>query len=68
MELRNRLEQGDRLEILAPGSLGESFVAEGLTTPAGAPIDRIAEPMTLFDMAVPERLRPGDMLRLRVAG
>ena len=68
VELRNRLEQGDRLEILAPGSLGESFVAEGLTTPAGAPIDRVAEPMTLFDMAVPERLRPGDMLRRRVAG
>ena len=67
VELRNRLEQGDRLEILAPGSLGESFVAEGLTTPAGAPIDRVAEPMTLFDMAVPERLRPGDMLRRRVA-
>lgn len=68
VELRNRLEQGDRLEILAPGSLGESFVAEGLTTPAGAPIDRVTEPMTLFDMAVPERLRPGDMLRRRVAG
>ena len=68
VELRNRLEQGDRLEILAPGSLGESFVAEGLTTPSGAPIDRVAEPMTLFDMAVPERLRPGDMLRRRVAG
>ena len=68
VELRNRLEQGDRLEILAPGSLGESFVAEGLTTPAGAPIDRVAEPMTLFDMDVPERLRPGDMLRRRVAG
>ena len=68
VELRNRIEQGDRLEILAPGSLGQSFVVEGLTSPTGAPLTRVVEPMTLFDMDAPEDLQPGDMLRRRVAG
>ena len=67
VELRNRIEQGDRLEILAPGSLGQSFVVEGLTSPTGAPLTRVVEPMTLFDMDAPEALQPGDMLRRRVA-
>ncbi len=68
VELRNRIEQGDLVEILAPGSLGQSFVVEGLTSPTGAPLTRVVEPMTLFDMDAPEDLQPGDMLRRRVAG
>ena len=67
VELRNRIEQGDLVEILAPGSLGQSFVVEGLTSPTGAPLTRVVEPMTLFDMDAPEALQPGDMLRRRVA-
>ena len=68
VELRNRIEQGDLVEILAPGSLGQSFVVEGLTSPTGAPLTRVVEPMTLFGMDAPEDLQPGDMLRRRVAG
>ena len=66
VELRNRIEQGDLLEMLAPGSLGQSFVVEGLTSPTGTPLTRVVEPMTLFDMDAPENLQPGDMLRRRV--
>lgn len=66
VELRNRVRQGDALEILAPGRLGQALVAERLALPDGTPLDEVAEPMTLFDMDAPAWLEAGDMLRRRL--
>jgi len=66
VELRNRVRQGDALEILAPGRLGQALVAERLALPDGTPLDQVAEPMTLFDMDAPAWLEAGDMLRRRL--
>ncbi|MBR2799209.1 MAG: U32 family peptidase [Clostridia bacterium] len=66
VELRNRVRQGDALEILAPGRLGRALVAERLALPDGTPLNEVAEPMTLFDMDAPAWLEAGDMLRRRL--
>ena len=68
VELRNRIRQGDVLEVLSPNAFGLSFAAANLTDAEGRPMDEAAVPMTLFDMDAPEALDAGDMLRIRRAG
>ena len=67
VELRNRVRQGDVLEVLSPGSLGRALVAERLALPDGTAVEQVVEPMALFDMDAPPELMPGDMLRRRLA-
>ena len=66
VEQRNRVRRGDVLEVLSPGRLGLSFIAENLTDIEGREMDQAAVPMTLFDLDAPEGVGPGDMLRMRV--
>ena len=66
VQLRNPIRRGDVLEILSPGSLGRTLVAEGLTTPDGKALAQVVEPMVLFDMDAPPELADGDMLRKRI--
>ncbi|MBQ6347436.1 MAG: U32 family peptidase [Clostridia bacterium] len=66
VQLRNPIRRGDVLEILSPGSLGRTLVAEGLTTPDGRALAQVVEPMVLFDMDAPPELADGDMLRKRI--
>ena len=66
IQLRNPIRRGDVLEVLSPGSLGRTLVAEGLTTPDGKALAQVVEPMTLFDMDAPLELASGDMLRKRL--
>jgi hypothetical protein len=55
------------LEVLSPGSLGYTLVAENLATPDGSCVEQVVEPMTLFDMDAPDGLERGDMLRKRLS-
>ena len=66
VQLRNPIRRGDVLEVLSPGSLGRTLVAEGLTTPDGKALAQVVEPMVLFDMDAPPELAAGDMLRKRL--
>ena len=66
LQLRNRLRQGDLLEVLAPGRPGRTLVANHLAAPDGTALSEVLEPMTLFDMDAPDWLAPGDMLRRRL--
>lgn len=68
VELRNRVAEGDLLEVLSPGRLGRPLIAKGLTLPDGTPAAQVVEPMTLFDMDAPKGLEPGDLLRRRIGG
>ena len=67
VELRNRIRRGDVLEVLSPGSLGYTLVAENLATPDGSCVEQVVEPMTLFDMDASDGLERGDMLRKRLS-
>ena len=66
IQLRNPIRRGDVLEVLSPGSLGRTLLAEGLTTPDGRALAQVVEPMVLFDMDAPPELAAGDMLRKRL--
>ncbi len=66
IQLRNPIHRGDVLEVLSPGSLGRTLLAEGLTTPDGRALAQVVEPMVLFDMDAPPELASGDMLRKRL--
>ena len=66
IQLRNPIHRGDVLEVLSPGSLGRTLLAEGLTTPNGRALAQVVEPMVLFDMDAPPELAAGDMLRKRL--
>ena len=66
VEQRNRVREGDTLEVLSPNSLGLSFVAGNMTDADGQPIEQAAVPMTLFDLDAPDGVEAGDMLRIRL--
>ena len=66
VELRNRIQAGDALEVLSPASLGLAFAARNLTDAAGSPVDAASVPMALYDMDAPEGVEAGDMLRVRL--
>ena len=66
VQLRNPIRRGDVLEALSPGSLGRDLTVESLYTPDGEPLEKVVEPMTLFDMDAPPDLNAGDLLRRRV--
>lgn len=65
VELRNRICDGDALEVLSPNAPGLSFPAAHLTDADGSPIPEAAVPMALYDMDAPDIVEAGDLLRIR---
>ena len=68
VEQRNRVREGDALEVLSPHSLGISFAASHMTDGTGAPIDAAPVPLQRFDIDAPAGIQPGDILRIRQKG
>ena len=68
VQQRNRVREGDTLEVLSPTLAGLSFTARGMTDGQGEPIAEAPVPMQLFDLEAPGGVAPGDMLRIRAAG
>ena len=67
VEVRNRIFEGDRIEILSPKSLGESFVAREMIDNAGVPVDAASRPSEIYTMACECPVEKGDLLRVRIA-
>lgn len=67
-ECRNKVNAGDRIEILSPNSLGESFVAEDILNASGESEPAAARPNELYSMRCEKNLAPGDILRVRMNG
>ncbi len=67
-ECRNKVNAGDRIEILSPSSLGESFVAEDIRNASGESEPAAARPNELYSMRCEKNLAPGDILRVRMNG
>ena len=66
IEQRNRIREGDRLEVISPALMGATFVASGIETEDGERISSIDRPMQRVVIDCPYALVKGDMLRVRV--
>lgn len=63
LEQRNKLTEGDAVELLTPGRPGIPFSARGLTDPDGVPIPSAPHPKMLYRLPVPIPVSEGDLLR-----
>ena len=66
-ECRNRIREGDRVEILSPDSLGLSFVAGNIRSESGLPEPAAARPSEIYSMDCDCPAAPGDLMRMRTA-
>ncbi len=64
-ETRNKINAGDRVEILSPDSLGLSFIADNIVSQDGAPETAAARPSEIYEMDCSQKTAPGDLLRIR---
>ena len=67
-EARNKINEGDCVEILSPDSLGMSFIAENISNADGTRETAAARPSEIYEMDCSHPVAPGDLLRIRNAG
>lgn len=65
-EARNRIREGERVEVLSPASIGESFIAENIADSSGQRVTAAARPSEYYEMDCPIAVAPGDILRIRI--
>ncbi len=61
---RNKLTRGDKVELISPGRVGRSFIAQDLRDSRGIEIDTAPHPSMYFRLKVPFAVREGDIMRL----
>ena len=66
VEVRNRIFEGDRIELLSPDSLDASFVARNILDNAGAAVTAATRPSEIYTMACDAPASEGDLLRVRI--
>lgn len=66
VEVRNRIFEGDRIEILSPDSLNEHFIAAKITDSSGNAISAAARPSEIYFMDCTAQVSEGDLLRIRI--
>lgn len=64
-EQRNRVFDGDVVEILSPDTLGASFTARDIIDANGISCDVASRPSEIYSMACDIPVRTGDLLRVR---
>ena len=67
VEVRNRIFEGDRIEILSPDSLNASFVARDILDNQGSAVRAATRPSEIYTMACDAPVSEGDLLRIRIA-
>lgn len=60
---RNRLIDGDNVEMISPGKLGRAFRVEGIWDEHGDAVPSAPHPMMRFSVKVPFEVKPGDIMR-----
>lgn len=65
-ELRNRIMDGDRVEILSPDTQGEAFIAKDMRTEDGEPTLNASVPNRIYRVRTDAKASAGDLLRVRV--
>ena len=66
VEVRNRIFEGDRIEILSPDSLNASFVARDILDNTGAAVSAATRPSEIYTMTCDAPVSEGDLLRVRI--
>lgn len=66
IEIRNKIREGDVLELVSPARFPESFPAKNMRDEDGNALSEAPVPMSRIWMDGPEGVLPGDMLRLRL--
>ena len=66
VEVRNRIFEGDRIEILSPASLGASFIAREMEDSEGNGVSTASRPSEIYTMACDANVEAGDLLRVRI--
>lgn len=64
-EQRNRVFDGDVIEILSPDTLGASFTARNIIDASGISCGVASRPSEIYSMACDVPVRTGDLLRVR---
>lgn len=64
--LKNKFAAGEALEVLSPGKTGRVFVAANILDETGAACEAATVPSNVYEMDVPDAVRPGDLLRRRI--
>ena len=64
-EQRNRVFDGDVIEILSPDTLGASFTARDIIDANGISCCVASRPSEIYSMACDVPVRAGDLLRVR---
>ena len=67
IEQRNRIREGDTVEVISPTHMGAKFVIGNIRSEDGQPLDAIVSPMQRAAVDCPYPLVQGDMLRIRAA-
>lgn len=67
VEVRNRIFDGDTLEVLSPHSLGLQFVAQRLQDANGAFVESATRPGEIYTMECDALVQAGDLLRIRTS-
>lgn len=65
-EIRNRIFDGDRLEILSPNTLNEAFVARNIVDMNGVGVEVASRPGEIYSMDLDAQASVGDLLRVRI--
>ncbi len=65
-ECRNKINSGDRIEVLSPKSLGASFIATDIRNANGEAEASASRPSELYSMNAPFPMESGDLLRIRI--
>lgn len=60
---RNRLLDGDAVEVISPGKLGRAFIVDGIWNESGEKVPSAPHPMMKFTVKVPFEVKPGDIMR-----
>ncbi|MGL4848568.1 MAG: peptidase U32 family protein, partial [Clostridium sp.] len=63
---RNKFVKGETLEVLAPGTINQSFVAEEIYDEKGNELDMCQHPNMIFKIKTPFKLEEDDFFRARV--
>ena len=60
---RNKLNVGDRVEVISPGKVGREFIIDGLRDEGGNEIPSTPHPYMKFSIIAPFEIKEGDILR-----
>ena len=66
IELRNRIFEGDDIEVLSPTALGMHFIARNIRDAENNAVNAATRPSEIYSMDCCTPVNEGDLLRIRI--